>query len=388
MKLRRERFKQGSIRKVKRSNGPDGWEFRFTISENGVRKHRQMTFSTRECPTETSVRKKVEAFLLKLNHGTPIAWFQQPSFNGIIDHYFSEDLQLRPKTLKDYQQLTDGKIRGVWGEYKIADIQPYLVENWLKTLPYSPETKRHIKAMLHRLFGHAMKLRWLEAQINPMSLVRVKGRGKVIERVVLTPEQVQALRQVLPDPYRLMVELCCFLGLRVSETLGLKWEDFDSDKLILRLRRSSVRGIVDDLKSEASRDDIALLPEFAGFILRWRALAVDSEWVFQSRVTGRPMHADILAQRHLRPLAASIGVPRLSWHVFRHTFRTWLDSIGTPVGVQQKMMRHSHVATTMNIYGAALMESKKDTHGKLMEFSSAKMGFGGVAATEQVVASH
>ena len=55
-----------------------------------------------------------------------------------------------------------------------------------------------------------------------------------------------------------------------------------------------------------------------------------------------------------------VGVPRLGWHRFRHTFRNWLDAVGTAVGVQQKTMRHASVATTMNIYGKGMRDSKLD----------------------------
>ena len=61
-----------------------------------------------------------------------------------------------------------------------------------------------------------------------------------------------------------------------------------------------------------------------------------------------------------------IGVPRLGWHTFQHTFRSWLDAVGTAVGVQQKMMWHADVATTMNIYGKGMMDSKLDAHTKLL----------------------
>jgi integrase len=62
-------------------------------------------------------------------------------------------------------------------------------------------------------------------------------------------------------------------------------------------------------------------------------------------------------------------VPRLGWHTFRHTFRSWLDSVGTAVGVQQKMMRHADVATTMNVYGKGMMDSKLAAHTKLLEYA-------------------
>jgi len=52
--------------------------------------------------------------------------------------------------------------------------------------------------------------------------------------------------------------------------------------------------------------------------------------------------------------------------VFRHTFRTWLDSVGTPVGVQQRLMRHADIRTTMNIYGDAFTSDMQNAHEKVV----------------------
>ena len=54
-----------------------------------------------------------------------------------------------------------------------------------------------------------------------------------------------------------------------------------------------------------------------------------------------------------KPLSAkAAGIGGLGTHSLRHTYRSWLDSVGTPVGVQQKLMRHTDVRTTMR-YGDA-----------------------------------
>jgi integrase len=87
-----------------------------------------------------------------------------------------------------------------------------------------------------------VKYGWLEAQRNPMSLVRVKGRNRVIEKVVLTPEQMATFRENLEDPILLMSELACYLGLRICEVLALIWEDFDPAAKALSIRRSAVDG--------------------------------------------------------------------------------------------------------------------------------------------------
>jgi integrase len=63
-------------------------------------------------------------------------------------------------------------------------------------------------------------------------------------------------------------------------------------------------------------------------------------------------------------------MPNLGWYAFRHTYRTVLDDEGTPIGVQQKLMRHSDIRTTMNVYGSAYEQSKRKANervaGKLL----------------------
>ena len=283
-----------------------------------------------------------------------------PTLGAVIEVYAREEMPERQKSRQNYSLLINRHIQPKWRSNVLSEIRPHAVEVWLREMPYSPETKRHIKSMPYRLFELAMKRDWLEAQRNPMRLVRVKGRNWVVEKVVLTPEQMLIVRRNLDDPYLLMTELTCYLGLRICEVLGLMWGDFDPVEKTLSIKRSAVDGHVADVKSEASRDVIPLSGDFISFLLRWQRIAPHSDegWMFPSIVTGRPYHAGILLRRHLKPLTAKVGVPRLGWHTFRHTFRSWLDAVGTAVGVQQKMMRHADVATTMNVYGKAMMDSK------------------------------
>ena len=53
--------------------------------------------------------------------------------------------------------------------------------------------------------------------------------------------------------------------------------------------------------------------------------------------------------------ARAAGIGGLGTHSLRHTYRSWLDSVGTPVGVQQELMRHTDVSTTMQ-YGEAFTD--------------------------------
>ena len=55
------------------------------------------------------------------------------------------------------------------------------------------------------------------------------------------------------------------------------------------------------------------------------------------------------------------------FHTFRHTYRAWLDETGAPVGVQQKLMRHAHVSTTMDQYGNASALAKRKANRPIVQ---------------------
>jgi|HubBroStandDraft_6_1064221.scaffolds.fasta_scaffold66707_1 hypothetical protein len=90
-------------------------------------------------------------------------------------------------------------------------------------------------------------------------------------------------------------------------------------------------------------------------------------WIFPSAVTGRCYHASPIQQDYIRPAGRKLGLGDIGWHTFRHTYRSWLDLVGTPIGVQQKLMRHAQIATTMNVYGNAMMESKREANSKVVQ---------------------
>ena len=76
--------------------------------------------------------------------------------------------------------------------------------------------------------------------------------------------------------------------------------------------------------------------------------------------------------RMYQKAAGNAGIGRLGTHSLRHTYRSWLDSVGTPVGVQQKLMRHADIRTTMNIYGDAVTEDMRLAHEKVVRLAIPK----------------
>jgi hypothetical protein len=115
---------------------------------------------------------------------------------------------------------------------------------------------------------------------------------------------------------------------------------------------------------------MVIADELLEVLKNWRQRTQFSEpedWVFASPVKlGRQPLSYTYVWETLGDAATRAGIGHISSHTFRHTYRTWLDSVGTPIGVQQKLMRHADIRTTMNIYGDAPTEDMRSAHEKVV----------------------
>ena len=74
----------------------------------------------------------------------------------------------------------------------------------------------------------------------------------------------------------------------------------------------------------------------------------------------------MIADTRYQKAAKVAGIGGMGTHSLRHTYRTWLDSVGTPLDVQQRLMRHADIRTTMNVYGDAATADMAEAHGKVV----------------------
>ena len=192
---------------------------------------------------------------------------------------------------------------------------------------------------------------------NPIGLVEIKGGSGKRQRkpfVMTVWIRFHAVVAKLEEPYREMVQVAsACLGLRVSEVLALKWSRFlISTTCASWSTRKAVHGRIDTVKTEYSEDELPLDSSFVDFLLDWKLRCPESQgnWVFPNPNTGQVYHASTIQQDYIRSAGKSAGLSRdIGWHAMRHLYRSLLDDTGAPIGVQQKLMRHAQVATTMNI---------------------------------------
>jgi len=177
------------------------------------------------------------------------------------------------------------------------------------------------------------------------------------------------LSKHLVEPFKTMALLQVCLGLRVSELLALRWKDVDWIGSKLNVEHGIVNQHFDDVKTEGSSKIMSLDSNLLAVLSAWKQETEfrDAEdWIFPSPVKlGRLPYSYTGYWRALQGAAVTAGIGRLGTHSFRHTYRSWLDAVGTAIIVQQKLMRHSDIQTTLNIYGDIVTDEMNQASSKI-----------------------
>jgi len=288
----------------------------------------------------------------------------------LIEHYRAEKMPKRNDTRRAYEVWLRNHIIPKWGECALSDVQARPVELWLASLKLAPKSRVHIRGVLSILWDFAMWHGDVPIQRNPMELVTIKGATKRTKRPrSLTAEEFQRFIRHLDEPFRTLALLCVCFGLRISEALALKWGDVDWLSRRLRVERGIVCQIVDDVKTPESQRDLHIDSEMLDVLKLWKQASqfpASEDWLFASPVQlGRLPWSYDQVWRMYQKAAGTAGLGTLGTHSLRHTYRSWLDAVGTPLAVQQKLMRHADIRTTMNIYGDIVTDEMAVASGKV-----------------------
>jgi integrase len=186
-------------------------------------------------------------------------------------------------------------------------------------------------------------------------------------------EEFQRFIQHLDEPFKTIALVSVCFGLRISECLALKWLDLDWFNGTLSIQRAIVRQRLDDVKTMYSERSMAIDAAMLDLLKGWKQesqFSKPEDWMFASPAKlGRlPWSADAVNDAYLKA-AKLAGTGYMSTHSMRHTYRSWLDAVGTPIAVQQKLMRHADIRTTMNIYGDVVTDEMTQAHSKVVRLA-------------------
>jgi integrase len=171
------------------------------------------------------------------------------------------------------------------------------------------------------------------------------------------------------------------LGLRKGEVLGLSWEQVNLEEGELyvgeQLQRVGRQLILREVKTEASEAPLPL-PDLCVTALRIRKRRQDDDrkkagdgWIDNGLVFttrhGTPVEPRNFSRSFDRCIVAA-KVPRITMHGTRKTCATLLAALDVHPRIAMRILRHSKIAVTMEIYTEAPSEATRDALRKLSDW--------------------
>jgi integrase/recombinase XerD len=137
--------------------------------------------------------------------------------------------------------------------------------------------------------------------------------------------------------YRILLMTTYAAGLRLSEVIGLRMTDLDSQRLMIRIEQGKGK------KDRYTILSAKLLDELRVY---WRMYR-PPHYLFPSKDPQRPQHPGHVQKIYYQTAQRAGIQKRTSIHTLRHCFATHLLEAGVDLRTIQMLMGHSSITTTM-----------------------------------------
>lgn len=265
--------------------------------------------------------------------------------------------------ISSYERLIGS--RNAMAEYEIAgkkmcdisffDIQRYI--NSLVDAGYSMSGVKKQALIVTSPLRHAAAMQIISADpcVGVRMPVETKIKKKTKEVIAYTKEEQDRLNRNAVNSGNAGYLAICFMietGLRAGELLALKWSDVEIDRCRMKVHATIVNLMYntaeyqDSPKSKSSNRVLPLTPRAIG-ILKLLRQKRTTEWVFEQDGS-RYTYQKLMYQT--KKLCRESHVKYYGEHVFRHTFATNCYYKGIDIKILSRLMGHSSVQVTYNIY--------------------------------------
>lgn len=263
--------------------------------------------------------------------------------------------RVKAGTYYNYKKYFDSMIKGRLGDKKNSDIRGEHIQRFYNELEkegYALFSIKIVSAILNGCMQQAM-----------------------------TKEQQALFMEYAKDSYLYnLFAVMLRADMRNGEIRGLKYSDVDKKKNVIHIQRTlkyiEGQGYFEDRpKTRTSKRDIPLTADLAALLDAQR-----NYWDFKverldrylfCNEKGEPLSRDRL-QAEIKRIVKRIQAekhdfPRITPHIFRHTFATRAIEAGMPPKVLKTILGHSSLAMTMDLYSHVLPDTKAAEMEKIAE---------------------
>jgi integrase len=267
---------------------------------------------------------------------------------------------LRPRTVIAYRAAF-ARIVPRLGRLRVSAVDRQDVLGFVRALQrdgLAAWTIRGTLVPLGLFFAWAEDRGWRSG--NPVRELRRNERPRVVRKQHrnLTGGDLWRLVEAADEERKAFVALLSFAGLRLSECLGLAWQDVDLDGRVLHVRFQLERGSLVRVPPKTARAvrSIEMGDGLVSVLRAWKLRSAHSkpgDFVVTTRA-GSPLdhHG---AGRRLETVVKRAGLdveglPKITPHQLRYAFGSLLVEAGESISVVSRLMGHTNEAVTLGIY--------------------------------------
>ena len=272
---------------------------------------------------------------------------------------------VRPNTVRNYSERYERNIRGVIGSKLLTEIKPVHCQKIFSDMAeegYKTTTIYQTRITLFNMLEFAKENDVLIVNPCKKSLKSNMGKPSEKKEALTIDVQKKFLGAVVGYSYENQYRFVLQTGLRTGEMIGLKWSDIDFKNRTMKIERTmEYRYKVGEWrigppKSQSGYRTVPLTEEAVRILENQRKKnqslkIIPMEWkdfVFLCR-KGTPVKNSTY-DTGLFKYCDRAGIPRFSMHVLRHTFATRCIEAGMKPKTLQKILGHSNIGITMNLY--------------------------------------
>lgn len=318
--------------------------------------------------SKAQAREKLEDEIAKLggrstgdqatvNGSVTFAWFVKNRYLPLKEGDWREE------TAKTKKYLIQADLVDCFGEYRLENFDKVILQTHLNQLAKTRSKDRvlQIRAYVRDIFAEAVDQGFLPK--DPARKLKPPANLREVDRTTLTWEQLRAALEKLGELNLrdwILMKLDMSNALRPSELFPLRWRCFLEDRQILDIQETIYKGKIRPYgKTKGSLTQVPIAEVLAGEIVEYREecrkqgkdVSPDA-FMFPGRFGG-PMDTGNFRKRVLHRLADELELPKLTFQVIRRTIATLGKAKAHPKDIQG-MMRHSRLATTMEVYMQSL----------------------------------
>ena len=199
------------------------------------------------------------------------------------------------------------------------------------------------------------------------------------ELEIMSKENQKKLFEYLKNNFsfkNLGIAICLCTGLRIGELCALKWNSFDMESNVIRIRKTVQRIyvvdedvkytkiVVDEPKTKESNRDIPLSSELLKIVKPLLKVVNDDFYILSNNL--EPVEPRTYRNYYKRILQL-LDIPYIKFHGLRHSFATRCIESKNSIKTVSVILGHSNITTTMNLYVHPDNAEKKRCIEKMMK---------------------